>query len=303
VCDWNEDSYLDIITGERNGYFRFFRRLSNGALTDEGNILANGVVIQADNNSWPYIHDYNEDGKKDLVVGQEGIGAPCNVYVYLNQGTNEAPVFSDSTAILFNGTPLTYYRTVPVLIDLDDDGLKDMVLGGWYSDVRFYTNQGTNANPVFTSYIYVVDPDSSTYLNGNPPRVNFTDWDGDGDQDMITCDYYGSVFLRENITQTSVKEQREQTGRDHGLSISPNPIVKRGVFSTYISANTHAQLLVYTIDGRQICIPFSGELSAGKVEIPWDISPYGIHELPNGAYIAVFRTDGVIQTQKLLIIR
>ncbi|NIW41771.1 MAG: hypothetical protein GWN14_17245, partial [candidate division Zixibacteria bacterium] len=87
---------------------------------------------------------------KDLLVGQEGIYSTCNVYVYLNEGTNEAPVFGDSTPVLFNGSPMSYWRTVPVLMDLDLDGKNDMVLGGWYSDVRFYTNVGTNANPVFT---------------------------------------------------------------------------------------------------------------------------------------------------------
>jgi hypothetical protein len=221
----------------------------------------------------------------------------------LNQGTNAAPVFNDSTVILFNGSPLPYYRTIPVLIDLDEDGLKDMVLGGWYSDVRFYSNQGTNANPVFTTYIYLVDPDSSTFLNGNPPRVNFTDWDGDGDQDMLTCDYYGSVFLRENITQTSIMEQHTQSVNTCGLSIKPNPITSLGVFSFHLNENTVTNLTVYSTDGRYICTPFTGNLTAGETEIRWDIGRFDPDELPNGAYLVVLRTDEVTLTQKLLILR
>ncbi|MCK4941785.1 hypothetical protein KAS45_06785, partial [candidate division WOR-3 bacterium] len=212
-----------MITGERDGYFTFFRRTATGDLTNEGHIQANGIDIQTDNNSWPCVCDYNDDGKKDLLVGQEGIGQPSNVFVYLNQNTNAVPVFDDPSHVLFNGSQLTYYRTIPVLQDLDIDGKNDMVLGGWYSDVRFYTNVGTNANPVFTNYIYVVNPDSQNYSNGNPPRLNLADWDGDGDLDMITCDYYGSVFLRENVTPTGVAENTKQLATSNVLSISPNP--------------------------------------------------------------------------------
>jgi hypothetical protein len=150
--------------------------------------------------------DWNLDGRKDLLVGQEGIGAPCNVYVYLNEGTDSVPVFGDSTPVLHNGIPFTDRRTVPLLVDPDRDGKRDLVLGEWYSSVRLYTNVGTDTNPVFNTFINLVEPDPDSFLNGNPPRINFTDWDGDGDLDMITCDYYGSVFLRRNITPAGVEE-------------------------------------------------------------------------------------------------
>ncbi len=118
------------------------------------------------------------------------------------------PVFGESTPVLRSGQPFRDYRTIPVARDLDNDGKKDLVLGEWYSSVRLYQNQGTNADPLFTDYVNLVPPDSSSFLNGNPPRVNFTDWDGDTDLDMITCDYYGSVFLRRNITPVGLSEER-----------------------------------------------------------------------------------------------
>ena len=73
-------------------------------------------------NSWPYVCDWDEDGRKDLLVGQSGIGGPCNVYVYLNQGTNEAPVFGDSTPVLANGQAFRSYRCIPVARDVDTHG-------------------------------------------------------------------------------------------------------------------------------------------------------------------------------------
>jgi len=183
VCDWNNDDSLDIIAGERDGHLTFFRRTGAGTLTNAGRIQSNGMDILASSNSWPRVCDWNNDGRKDLLVGQEGLSSPCNVYVYLNEGTDAAPVFGDSTPVLHGGANFTDRRTTPAALDLDGDGNKDLVLGEWYSSVRFYHNTGPDSAPVFSTYVNLVAPDSSTYLNGNPPRFCFADWDGDLDLD------------------------------------------------------------------------------------------------------------------------
>jgi hypothetical protein len=206
VCDWNNDGRLDLITGERNGFYTAFLRNLDSTLTNAGRIQAHDTDIVTSSNSWPFIVDWDLDGRKDLLCGQEGLSGPCNVFVYLNQGADSMPVFGDSTPVLHGGNPFTDRRCVPLLLDLDGDGKRDLVLGEWYSSVRFYANTETDTNPVFNTFINLVQPDLDSFTNGNPPRVNFTDWDGDSDLDMITCDYYGSVFLRRNITPAGVSE-------------------------------------------------------------------------------------------------
>lgn len=225
------------------------------------------------------------------------------MYVYLNEGTNATPVFGDSTPVLFNGNPLTYWRTIPVTEDLDGDGLKDMVLGGWYSDVRFYTNVGTNSNPVYNSYIYLVLPDSNTYLNGNPPRVNFTDWDGDSDLDMITCDYYGSVFLRENITPPGIDEYQTKLGIIDEFMVTPNPVKNQARFNYRLAKSAPVRVDVYSIDGSLVITPFEKYAGAGDVQLTWNINTINRNELPNGIYFVRLLTGNETQTQKILIIR
>jgi hypothetical protein len=247
VCDWNNDHRLDLITGERLGYFTVFLRTDSGTLTNAGRIQAHGADIMTSNNSWPTVCDWNRDGRKDLLVGQEGIGQPCNVYVYLNEGTDSLPVFGDSTPVLHSGIPFNDYRCVPVLEDLDRDGRRDLILGEWYSSVRFYQNVGTDTNPAFTTFVNLVEPDPDSFLNGNPPRVNFTDWDGDGDLDMITCDYYGSVFLRRNITPTGAEEPRPP----QAPSRKPQATVVRGVLHLPDSPFTlHSSL--FSLSGQTV---------------------------------------------------
>ncbi len=247
MCDWNKDGRLDLVTGERLGYYTVFLRNADNTLTNSGRIQAHGTDIMTNNNSWPAIVDWNLDGRKDLLAGQEGISAPCNVYVYLNEGTDSVPAFGDSTPVLHNGTPFTDYRCVPLLLDLDLDGKRDLVLGEWYSSVRLYSNVGTDTNPVFDDYVNLVEPDSSSFLNGNPPRVNFTDWDGDGDLDMITCDYYGSVFLRRNITATGLEERYQPRASSYKLQAT----LVRGVLFLPVSPFTlHPSL--FSLSGQKV---------------------------------------------------
>jgi len=280
------------------GYYRFYRRLSAGSLTLAGYLQTDGVNITTANNSWPCVCDYNNDGKKDLLVGQEGIGSPCNVYVFLNIGTNAAPVFTDSTPVLLGGAPTTYYRTIPVLLDLDLDGKKDLVLGGWYSDVRFYSNAGTNANPVFNSYTYLVNPDSSGYSNGNPPRLNFTDWDGDGDQDMLTCDYYGSVFLRRNITSSGTYENRGADMPAAVLTVTPNPSSGSFKFQVRTDRTSDVRIDIYSVAGLRVASPLRGEAMADGISFRWDPG-----RLPDGVYFVRIAAGQYTQTKKITLAR
>ncbi len=278
------------------GYYRFYRRLAAGTLTLAGYIQSDGANIVTANNSWPCVCDYNNDGKKDLLVGQEGIGSPCNVYVYLNIGTNAAPVFTDSTPVLLGGAPTTYYRTIPVLLDLDLDGRRDLVMGGWYSDVRFYSNTGTNANPVFPAYTYLVNPDSTGYSNGNPPRLTFTDWDGDGDQDMLTCDYYGSVFLRRNITPTGIADRADRGTVIAGLTAWPSPVTTRVCGQCRLARTSYVRVDVYAADGRRVATPWSGETPAGMMDFTWDV-----RLIPAGVYLMIVSADGGTGTARITV--
>ena len=245
--------------------------------------------IHTNNNSWPFVCDWNADGRKDLLVGQEGISVPCNVFVYLNQGTNSEPLFNDSSPVLNSGIPINSYRTIPVMEDLDRDGRRDLVLGEWYSSVRFYRNTGTNANPVFAGYLNLVEPDPDSFLNGNPPRVNFTDWDGDGDRDMITCDYYGSVFLRRNITLQSVGELPSRSVARDGFSVVPNPFQERTQIRYEPRANSRVEIRIRDAAGRSVRTIATGPVKAGVHTWSWNGTDDAGQRLPGGTYFITLR--------------
>jgi gliding motility-associated-like protein len=85
--------------------------------------------------------------------------------------------------------PLQGYRLRPAIVDLDNDGDYDIVvggnsLGGSQYDMKVYENVGTNTNPKFNDYD-LVDPDLNTlYLTGQG-SPSFADLNGDGLMDLI----------------------------------------------------------------------------------------------------------------------
>jgi len=52
-------------------------------------VKAAGKDLDVSSNASPCVTDWNEDGKKDLVMGR-GNGV---IYVFLNEGSNEQPIF------------------------------------------------------------------------------------------------------------------------------------------------------------------------------------------------------------------
>ena len=80
------------------------------AVADEAK-LAKGVKLEAAGEPIdvevghlvPHTCDWNNDGKKDLIVGQFKNGA---IRLYLNQGTDSAPVFGESSLVKAGGKPI-----------------------------------------------------------------------------------------------------------------------------------------------------------------------------------------------------
>ena len=60
--------------------------------------------LEVDRHSNPCAVDWNNDGAKDLLVGQFTYGW---IWLYLNEGTDLNPVFNGCTLVESNGAPIT----------------------------------------------------------------------------------------------------------------------------------------------------------------------------------------------------
>jgi hypothetical protein len=69
-------------------------------LQDSSGDIGSNVLDQY---SVPCVADWNEDGKQDLLIGYFIFGP---IYLYLNSGTNTAPVFTAYTKLKADGADL-----------------------------------------------------------------------------------------------------------------------------------------------------------------------------------------------------
>ena len=96
-------------------------------------IIADSVIIDAGSYSVPNVYDWNNDGRKDLLVGN----TYGWVYVYINEGTDENPVLgAASRQIKYT----TNKRAAPYMIDWNLDGLPD-ILSGCQDGTIYYFEQ------------------------------------------------------------------------------------------------------------------------------------------------------------------
>ncbi len=195
--DLNSDGLLDIVTGDRYGTVSYFRRKTDGTLTEEPDIVANGATIDVGNNSAPHVIDWNEDGLLDLVLGNE----TGNIRIYVNSGTPSQYQFTTYTLLQGGGTTIKYYRCCPHVADLDLDGRKDVLVGEDKGYVYFFKNTGTNASPVLAAAeklkangVAISWPSGQT-----DTRVWTDDWDGDGLPDLVLGNYAKYVHLYRNM--------------------------------------------------------------------------------------------------------
>jgi hypothetical protein len=170
--------------------------------------------------------DMNNNGVKDLVVSTfdpslRRSNHHQSIWLYKNTGTNEMPVFEFEREDLFQHRMIDAGAgAMPVLYDLDADGLLDLLVSNYgYNDtcffdqffnlqckyvsqIAFYKNTGSNGSPAFT----LIDDDfanlSALGLKAIYPAL--ADINNDGKLEMLIGNEDGNLFL--------FTEQSQQNG-------------------------------------------------------------------------------------------
>ncbi|RYE19207.1 MAG: T9SS type A sorting domain-containing protein, partial [Sphingobacteriales bacterium] len=114
----------------------------------------NFLAIKAEmvRGAYPAVGDLNNDGKDDLVIGHTS----GNLSFYTNNAASgtDVPVWQKVTDTLrdLNGIALDSTQfPAPFIYDIDNDGKKDLLLGGSTGWIYLYKNTG-NANELKLSY-------------------------------------------------------------------------------------------------------------------------------------------------------
>lgn len=195
--DWDNNGVHDLLVGDVNGNVIIYRNTNNNTnpILDSGTFILNAGIDRAN----PIVDDWNGDGRKDLIVGNFA----GNIQMYLNSGTDAAPIFGSYYNLQVGGTDYDIgSRAAPRIYDWNGDGLKDVLLGEYSGYIYYLQNTGTNASPVFNTaeQLLLGDGTPLRYIS-NPfstvPRSRFdiVDWNNDGYTDILVGGQDGRVML------------------------------------------------------------------------------------------------------------
>ncbi len=159
----------------------------------------------------PFYLDINDDGAGDLLASPNQIWQTPDretAWFYENTGTAEWPVFNLVQKDFLGETMLDFGTGAsPVFVDVNADGLLDIVAGNRYfwtdqgevSALFLLKNIGTENEPAFewADSDWLGLSQFSPDLNTLTPA--FGDLDSDGDQDLLLGDRWGHLHYAENI--------------------------------------------------------------------------------------------------------
>ncbi|HET9053944.1 MAG TPA: VCBS repeat-containing protein, partial [Cyclobacteriaceae bacterium] len=144
----------------------------------------------------PKFADINGDTKKDLVF--TATGTTTQLYYILNTGTSAAD-FSGS--VVTPGFEITSREEITP-VDVNQDGLQDLIVGKLTGALDYWKNTGTASSPVFIleqeNYLTL----SSTVLRQSP-SVAIGDLNNNGKDDLIYGDQTGKITLISNFREAA----------------------------------------------------------------------------------------------------
>ena len=309
VVYWDGDSRKDLLVGQADGKLRLYTNtgaddapeFDGGALLQVGD-AGSKIDIDVGERATPVVVDWNNDGKKDIVVGDKLGG----VRVFVNEGTDDSPDFLTSEFLQNNGSDIVVFgtRASPHVDDFDGDGRKDLLTGNTNGQLLFYPNTGTDESPSFSGYELVTAAGVAIDLSASRSRVFACDWTGDGSTDVLLGSSDGLVRLYQGTEHmVGIDAGDAALPVAHLGAAYPNPFNPKVDIPLEIPAAGRVRVSVFAADGRRVAVLLDEEFGAGDYVLTWrGRDRYG-EEVPSGVYLVRLESSADTDAAKLVLLR
>jgi len=237
VDDWEDYGWDDgydaqgkWLRGPLRGYVYLVR---NEGTTDKPQyaqpqkIEAAGTPVETFGWPSPNLADFDGDGDLDLLCGEFR-----DSFTYFeNTGTRRQPSYASGRPLQVNGRPLAMdlEMIVPATIDWDGDGDVDLIVGDEDGRVALVEHSGEldDGTPRFLAPRYFQQQADRVKCGALATPVG-VDWDGDGDDDIVSGNTAGYVQFYENLgmagglPQWAAPRRLEAGGKVIRIQAGPN---------------------------------------------------------------------------------
>lgn len=173
--DLDGDGDLDFTCANGTAVVKAYINNGSGTFTPM-NVTMNGTGTA----SVSKIADMNNDGKLDIIIGNNQTGATDKTEVWLNTGTTGSAAFTFAAGLANNSAKYSIATG-----DVDGDGDVDIITGSYTNGAELFLNN--NNTGAFTQGSIPANYSKQVFL---------IDWDQDGDLDYLTYDNYNNAGLR-----------------------------------------------------------------------------------------------------------
>ncbi len=212
--DWSDygwDNAYDAtghwLHGPLHGFVFVQRNLGDDHYAEPFQIMAGEQPLDTFGCPSPNFVNFDDDDDLDLLCGEFLDGFTY----YENEGTSSEPRYGKAQRVLDasgKAVRMDLEMSVPVAFDWDQDGDADLIVGDEDGRVAFVENLGrvpTGHAPVFAQPVYFSQEADMLKCGALATPVT-VDWDGDGDQDIVSGNTAGYLMLFENQSGPNVAE-------------------------------------------------------------------------------------------------